>query len=117
MLRAAVTAADRDDPRQLQLAGAASMFTGDEQTAAELLTRAMARARAIGAVSRLPETLATLASLEVWSGELATARAHAVEGADWRRRRGRSTSSPTSTRPGLDRRRPGPGRRVPAARR
>jgi DNA-binding CsgD family transcriptional regulator len=80
LLRAVVADADRDDPEQLQYAGGAAMVTGDESTAVELLTRAMARARALGAVSRLPETLATLASLQCWSGDLLTARSLATEG-------------------------------------
>jgi len=80
LLRAVVADADRDDPEQLQYAGGAAMVTGDENTAVGLLTRAMARARALGAVSRLPETLATLASLQCWSGDLLTARSLATEG-------------------------------------
>jgi DNA-binding NarL/FixJ family response regulator len=81
LLRAVVADADREDPEQLQYAGAAAMVTGDESTAVELLTRAMGRARALGAVSRLPETLATLASLQSWGGDLSTARSLAAEGA------------------------------------
>ena len=80
LLRAVVADADRDDPEQLQYAGGAAMVTGDENTAVGLLTRAMARARALGAVSRLPETLAILASLQCWSGDLLTARSLATEG-------------------------------------
>jgi DNA-binding CsgD family transcriptional regulator len=80
LIRAAVSQADRDDPEQLHIAGAVSMFTGADRTAHELLTHATARARALGAVAMLPRTLGTLAPLEMWQGDFPSATAHASEG-------------------------------------
>jgi DNA-binding CsgD family transcriptional regulator len=56
------------------------MFVGDDRSASDLLSRAMVRARAIGAVTRLPHTLANLAQLEAWTGDFARARSLATEG-------------------------------------
>lgn len=80
LIRAAVSHADRDDPEQLQVAGGVSMFTGSDRTAHELLGRASARARALGAVTTLPRILAPFAPLEMWQGDYLSATAHATEG-------------------------------------
>jgi DNA-binding CsgD family transcriptional regulator len=80
LIRAAVSQADRDDPEQLQVAGAVSIFTGADRTAHELLTRAAARARTLGAVSTLPRILTPFVPLEMWQGDFPSATAHAAEG-------------------------------------
>jgi len=82
LLRAAITPDDQDDPRQLHLAGTACIFAGDDRSAFELLQRAAARARELGAVTSLPATLTNLAALEVWRADFPAARAFAAEGAD-----------------------------------
>jgi DNA-binding CsgD family transcriptional regulator len=80
LVRAAVSQADRDDPEQLRVAGGVAMFTGDDRTAHELLTRATARARTLGTVATLPRILATFVPLEVWQGDYLAATSHASEG-------------------------------------
>jgi DNA-binding NarL/FixJ family response regulator len=82
VLRASIAPADRDDPRQLHLAGTASIFAGDDRTAFELLQRSVARAREVGAVTSLPGTLTNLAALEVWRADFSAARTLAAEGVD-----------------------------------
>jgi DNA-binding CsgD family transcriptional regulator len=81
LIASTVAGADPGDPGQLEIAGTASIFIGDDRTARRLLTRAVARARALGEVSRVPQVLAPLASLDMWAGEYARAAARAAEGA------------------------------------
>jgi DNA-binding NarL/FixJ family response regulator len=73
-------AEEEDEPRALRLAAACAMFVGDDVHALALFTRAVARARADGAVDWLPGLLAPLASLEMWTGRHASAAANATEG-------------------------------------
>jgi DNA-binding CsgD family transcriptional regulator len=80
LIRAAVAQADRDDPEQLRVAGGVSLFTGADRAAHEMLIRATARARTLGAVATLPRILATFAPLEMWQGDYPAAMAHATEG-------------------------------------
>jgi DNA-binding CsgD family transcriptional regulator/tetratricopeptide (TPR) repeat protein len=82
LIRASVSRADLGDPQQLQIAGAASMFIGDDRSARSLLSRALARGRALGTLSRLPQTLATLSSLEMWEGNFSRATTYASEGVE-----------------------------------
>jgi len=72
--------ADLDDPHQLQIAGAASMLAGNDRAAHALLTSAITRARMLGAITKMPQTLAPLASLQMWEGSYPSAMAHAWEG-------------------------------------
>lgn len=71
---------DPRDPTQLHLAGVASMFTRDDRTARELLSRALSRARDLGSVALLPRVLVPVALLETWEGAYTNARSHASEG-------------------------------------
>jgi DNA-binding CsgD family transcriptional regulator len=80
LIRTAVSKAELDDPRQLHVAGAAALFIGADQTAHELMTRATARARTLGAVVAVPQIHATLGPLEMWKGDYPSATAHASEG-------------------------------------
>jgi DNA-binding CsgD family transcriptional regulator len=72
--------ADPADPRQLHLAGVASMFMRDDRTARELLARAVSRTRELGNVATLPRILVPVALLETWEGAYPAARSHATEG-------------------------------------
>jgi DNA-binding CsgD family transcriptional regulator len=68
------------EPHWLFVAGAAAMFLGDDARALALLTQAVRRARAQGAVGALPSVLAPLATLQMWSGRYGGAMADATEG-------------------------------------
>ncbi|WP_043618979.1 helix-turn-helix transcriptional regulator [Nonomuraea candida] len=73
-------ARDAADPQDLALGAGAAMFLGDDDAALDLFTSAVVRARTAGAVSALPMVLAPLASLQMWTGRFAAARATATEG-------------------------------------
>ena len=80
LLQAAAARTDLDDPRRLQMAAAAAIFAGDDRTARELLIRAITRARTLGAAVMLPQSLATMTSLEAWQGSFSSAAGYAAEG-------------------------------------
>jgi hypothetical protein len=80
LIQELVSSADLNDPQQLQIAGAASMFAGNDRAAHALLTRAIAQARTLGAITKMPQALAPLASLQMWEGSFPSATAHAWEG-------------------------------------
>ena len=69
----------RGDGNEL-LSAAAALFRGDDATALDLFTRAVAGTRAAGAVATLPALLAPLSSLEAWTGRFAASSADANEG-------------------------------------
>ncbi len=81
MISRALQIADPADPFELHVAGTAAMFVGDDRTALDLLSRASTRLRRAGLFSRLPHTIANLASLEAFNGHLAVAQSLAAEGA------------------------------------
>ena len=68
-----------DDPRWLGWGGAAASFLGDELAALRFYDRAVAAARALGAVSALPWLLENRALLEAASGRIPLAEADAAE--------------------------------------
>ena len=69
-----------DDPRRLVHTGACAGYMGDDETELRLYSRAVERAREIGAVGTLPYVLEYLARAEAVAGRYAQATAHASEG-------------------------------------
>src|SRR5262249_23602916 len=67
-------------PLHLGFAGSAAMFAGDDAVAADLLGRAVAAARAVGAVGTLPWLLQLLAYFQAWTSGWPLAVASASEG-------------------------------------
>lgn len=77
----AVTAAEHaGQPYALAMAGAAASFVGDDTGSLRLFGRAVAAARAQGAVAVLVNMLAAYATVEAWAGRVRSAMAHATEG-------------------------------------
>jgi DNA-binding CsgD family transcriptional regulator len=68
------------DPVLLALAGEVTWGFGDYEMGRSLRRRAVARARALGALGTLAWTLEDLTLDEIWVGDLAMAEAHAQEG-------------------------------------
>src|SRR5215831_8993073 len=67
-------------PVQLAFAGHAALFVGDDAAASDLLGRAVAAARASGAVGLLAWMLAQVAALQAWASRWLVAVATASEG-------------------------------------
>jgi DNA-binding NarL/FixJ family response regulator len=81
LLRRVLAHAERvADPDALARAGAAALMLGDDTRAHALPTRAVATARARGAVAAVPYALETLVHTELWTGRLASAHTNALEG-------------------------------------
>jgi DNA-binding NarL/FixJ family response regulator len=77
---AADFAEQSDDVTSLSQTGAAALFLGDDARAIAMFTRSATRARADGAVDKLPTLLGPLGSLQAWTGRYASAQATASEG-------------------------------------
>src|SRR5262249_57491619 len=69
-----------DTPLQLAFAGSAALFVGDDAAASDLLGRAVAAARAAGAISILARLLAQLAAVQAWTSRWPLAVATASPG-------------------------------------
>ena len=67
-------------PSVLVWAGVASLLLGDDAQALRLCTRAVETARAMGAVSTVPQVLEFMIQAEIWMGRYASITANAVEG-------------------------------------
>ncbi|MFF0311107.1 LuxR C-terminal-related transcriptional regulator [Streptosporangium sp. NPDC004379] len=68
------------DPDALGWAGTAALMLGDDEAAHALSSRAVALARARGAVTAVPQALELLVYSELWTGRLGMAGANALEG-------------------------------------
>ncbi|MFF5204416.1 LuxR C-terminal-related transcriptional regulator [Streptosporangium sp. NPDC000396] len=80
-LREVVNAAGLiDDPETLGWASTAALMLGDDTAAHALSSRAVALARARGAVTAVPQALELLIYSELWTGRLGIAGANALEG-------------------------------------
>jgi tetratricopeptide (TPR) repeat protein len=81
LIAEAVKLAERfDDPRRLVHAGACARYMGDDENELRLYSRAVERARELGAIGTLPYALEYLARAEAIAGRYGRATAHASEG-------------------------------------
>jgi DNA-binding CsgD family transcriptional regulator len=92
LLRRAIDLASEDMP-ELLYAALAAEYLGDVATEQVLAARAVADARARGAVGALPVALEVLATAEAWSGQYAAAAADASEGLRLARDTGQEVSA------------------------
>ncbi|GAA0842763.1 AAA family ATPase [Streptosporangium amethystogenes subsp. fukuiense] len=80
-------------PSVLVWAGVAGLLLGDDAQAQRLFGRAVETARALGAVSTVPQVLEFMIQAEIWMGRYASIAASAVEGLRIAQERGRPNSA------------------------
>lgn len=80
-------------PSVLVWAGVAGLLLGDDAQAQRLCGRAVETARALGAVSTVPQVLEFMIQAEFWMGRYASITASAVEGLRLAQERGRPNSA------------------------
>ncbi len=80
-------------PSVLVWAGVAGLLLGDDAQAQRLFGRAVETARALGAVSTVPQVLEFMIQAELWMGRYASIAASAVEGLRIAQERGRPNSA------------------------
>ncbi|MGJ6961703.1 AAA family ATPase [Streptosporangium sp. G11] len=80
-------------PSVLVWAGVASLLLGDDAQAMRLCGRAVETARALGAVSTVPQVLEFMIHAELWMGRYASITASAIEGLRLAQDRGRPNSA------------------------
>ncbi|MFI6477031.1 LuxR C-terminal-related transcriptional regulator [Nonomuraea sp. NPDC050663] len=82
-----------DNPSVLVWATVASLMLGEDRQAVRLSARAIATARARGAVSVVPQVLETMIHVQIWRGRYASVAEHAMEGLRLARETGQLNSA------------------------